>query len=145
MTNIDKHTFLKYFVPTETEKKRIIMFENGSSIQIKYKSEFKFMVQYLPGNYADYYSPNLIFNMKDYLKIIPFPNFYSFLFVPITLLIFILIEEIEKDIIWKITLALILFIILVQLILIYPSIQHIKKRVNEKFLIENKDSNIIDD
>tara|TARA_R110002126_G_scaffold152615_1_gene299726 strand:+ start:107 stop:289 length:183 start_codon:yes stop_codon:yes gene_type:complete len=59
------------------------MFENGSSITTKYKSEFKYYVKYFPGSYADYYSPEFIFKTENDLKIIPIPNFYTFLFIPI--------------------------------------------------------------
>ena len=88
MNDIDKQLFLKHFIPTEIENKRKVMFENGSSIITKYKSEFKYCVKYLPGNYADYYSPEFIFITEKDLKIIPIPNFFTFLFIPIALVIF---------------------------------------------------------
>ncbi|MEX0361479.1 MAG: hypothetical protein AB3N10_10905 [Allomuricauda sp.] len=131
MTVIDKHTFLKHFVPTDIERKRTIRFENGSSIKVKYKSEFKYYVKYLPGNRADYYSPNFLFNTEKDLKIIPVPNYYSFIFIPLVIAILMFYEEITKENIWIAVITLILFITLMQFVLIYPSIQNIKKRVNE--------------
>ena len=116
MTKIDKQLFLKHFIPTELEGKRKIMFKNGSSITTEYKSEFKYFVKYLPGNYADYYSPRFIFNTDKDLKlgIIPIPNFYTLLFIPIALLILNYFENIEKENIWTIVIALIVFIIFVK-------------------------------
>ena len=132
MSNIDKQLFLKHFIPTEIERKRKITFKNGSSITTKYKSEFKYYVKYLPGNYADYYSPEFIFKTKNDLKIIPIPNFYTFLFIPIALVILISFENVELENIWTILFALIGFVIFVQLLLIIPSILNIRKLVNEK-------------
>ena len=132
MKDIDKQLFLKHFIPTEIERKRKVMFENGSSMTTKYKSEFKYYVKYFPGNYADYYSPEFIFKTENDLKIIPIPNFYTFLFIPIALVILNYFENVELENIWTILIALIGFIIFVQLLLIIPSIMNIRKRVNEK-------------
>jgi hypothetical protein len=134
MTNIDKQLFLKHFIPTKLEGNRKVMFENGSSITTKYKCEFKYFVRYLPGNYADYYSPEFIFKTDNDLKIkiIPIPNFYSFIYIPIAMVIFNYYEKIEKENIWTIVIALIVFVIFVQFILIIPSLLNIRKRVNEK-------------
>ncbi|MEB8345775.1 hypothetical protein OO010_06935 [Flavobacteriaceae bacterium KMM 6898] len=132
MTDIDKQLFLKYFIPTELEGKRKVMFENGSSITTKYKSESKYFVKYLPGNYADYYSPEFIFKTDKNIKIIPIPNFYTFIFIPIALVILNYYENIAKENIWTIVIALIVFVIFVQFLLIIPSLLNIRKRVNEK-------------
>ncbi|SFR64229.1 hypothetical protein [Maribacter stanieri] len=134
MTDIDKQLFLEHFIPTELEGKRKVMFENGSSITTKYKSEFKYFVKYLPGNYADYYSPEFIFKTDNDLKIkiTPIPNFYTFIFIPIALVIMNYYENLENENIWTIVIALILFVIFVQFVLIIPSLLNIRKRVNEK-------------
>ena len=134
MTEIDKQLFIKHFVPTELEGKRKIMFENGSSITTKYKSEFKYYVKYLPGNYADYFAPGFIFKTDNDLniKITPIPNFYTFIFIPIALVILNYYENVEKENIWTIVIALIVFIIFVQFLLIIPSLLNIRKRINEK-------------
>jgi len=132
MNDIDKKLFLKHFIPTEIERKRKVVFENGSSITTKYESEFKYYVKYLPGNYADYYSPEFIFKTEKVLKIIPIPNLFTFLFIPIALVILNYFENVELENIWTILIALIGFVIFVQIILIFPSIMNIRKRVNEK-------------
>jgi hypothetical protein len=134
MTNIDKKLFLKHFIPTELEGNRKVMFENGSSITTKYKCEFKYFVKYLPGNYTDYYSPEFIFKTDNDLKmkIIPIPNFYSFIYIPIAMVILNYCENIEEENIWTIVIALIVFVIFVQFVLIIPSLLTIRKRVNEK-------------
>ena len=132
MNDIDKQVFLKHFIPTEIERKRKVMFENGSSITTKYKSEFKYYVKYLPGNYADYYAPEFIFKTENDLKIIPIPNFSTFLFIPIALVILNYFENVESKNIWTILIALFGFVIFVQILLIFPSIINIRKRVNEK-------------
>ncbi len=132
MNDIDKQLFLKHFIPTEIERKRKVVFENGSSITTKYKSEFKYYVKYLPGNYADYYSPEFIFKTENDLKIIPIPNFFTFLFIPIALVILNYFKNVELENIWTILIALIGFVIFVQILLIFPSIMNIRKRVNEK-------------
>jgi hypothetical protein len=132
MTNIDKQLFLKHFIPTKLEGNRKVMFENGSSIRTKYKSEFKYYVKYFSGNYADYYSPEFIFKTENDLKIIPIPNFYTFLFIPIALVILNYFENVEMENIWTILIALIGFVIFVQFVLIIPSLLNIRKRVNEK-------------
>ena len=132
MNKIDRQFFLKHFIPTEIEGVRKVMFENGSSITTKYKSEFKFYMKYLPGNYADYYSPEFIFITKNDLKIIPIPNFYTLVFIPIALGILNYFENVELENIWTILIALIGFVIFVQLLLTIPSIMNIRKRVNEK-------------
>ncbi|AFU67753.1 hypothetical protein P700755_000749 [Psychroflexus torquis ATCC 700755] len=41
-------------------------------------------------------------------------------------------ENIEKENIWTIVIALIVFVIFVQFVLIIPSLLNIRKRVNEK-------------
>ena len=108
------------------------MFENGSSITTKYQSESKYYVKYLPGNYADYYSPEFIFKTENDLKIILIPNFFTILFIPIALVILNYFENVELENIWTILIALIGFVIFVQILLIFPSIMKISKRVNEK-------------
>ena len=138
MNDIDKQLFLKHFIPTERERKTKVMFENGSSITTKYKSEFKYYVKYLPGNYADYYSPEFIFKTENDLKIIPIPNFYTFLFVPIALVIMVFLGNMKLENIWSILIALIGFVIFVQILLIFPSIMNIRKRVNG--IQKNKDN-----
>jgi hypothetical protein len=132
MTDIDKQLFLKHFIPFELERKRKIIFKNGSSITTEFKSEFKYYVKYLPGNYADYYSLGFIFKTNNDLKIIPIPNFNSFIFIPIALFILNYYKKIEKENIWNILIALLVFIVFVQFLLIIPSILNIRKRVNEK-------------
>ena len=132
MIDIEKHTFIKYFAPTKLEGKRKVTFKNGSLIKTKYKSEFEYWVKYLPGNYADNYAPNFIIKMDEKLRIIPVPNFYTFLFIPLVIAILFFKEEMKIKELWNIILALILFITLIQAVLIYPSIRIIKKRINER-------------
>ena len=132
MKNIDKKLFLKHFAPTKKERKRKIMLRNGGSMSITYKSEFKFYVTYLPGNKADYYCPKFIFVTRKDLKIIPIPNIYSFLLIPICFIYLYYYKHLELEIIGKILIALMLFILAMQLLLIIPSIANIKKRINEK-------------
>ena len=132
MTKIDKHIFIEYFVPSKSEQKRKISFDNGSSIVTSYQSENKYLVKYLSGSHADYYSPKFMFRMDGKLKIIPIPNLYVFLFIPLALILFAFIGELEKEHIWKVTITLILFVVLLQLALTIPSIWNIKKRVDEK-------------
>ncbi|WP_435577872.1 hypothetical protein [Gilvibacter sp.] len=123
---------MKYFVPTELEIKKRTVFKNGASIRTEYKSEDEYWVKYLPGNRADYFVPNFIFKTKKSLKIIPIPNFYTFLLIPIALVGLIFFEKVKMENIWTVIIALILFIVLMQSILIYPSLQVIKKKVNER-------------
>lgn len=132
MTHIDKHKFLKHFARTELGTKKKVLLKNGTSITIKYKSEFKYLVKYLPGNYTDYYAPNFIFKTEKNLKIIPIPNFRAFLFFPIALAYLSFYEKIKIEDVWNLTIIIILFVILLQTILLYPSIRNIRKKVNER-------------
>lgn len=134
MTNIDQEIFSKYFIPSKSEEKRKILFDNGASISIKYKSKIKYVVKYLPDNYVDYFSPLFIFilSIELKMKIIPIPNIYPFISISIALLIVNYFEKIDLENIWTIIFLLVLFVIILQGILIIPSLWNIRKRVNEK-------------
>ena len=128
---LNKNLFIKYFAPTKLEGKREILFKNGSSIKTKFKSDYRYLVQYLPGNYADYLAPKFIITIKKKVNIIPYPNFKSFLFIPVALIIFYYDKKLDWKEIQFITICLILFYIILQLLLLIPSIYIIKKRVNK--------------